>query len=88
MDRKVAHQAFSQFLSDQSLSTTQIRFVEMIIDQLTARGVIEANALYEAPFTNLHDGGPEELFAGKEIVIEGLFSTLQATQPQVLEKLG
>jgi type I restriction enzyme, R subunit len=41
----------------------------MVIDQLTARGVMDASALYEPPFSNLHARGPEALFAGKEKVI-------------------
>ncbi len=41
MDRAAAQAAFSRLLSNQSLSPPQIRFVEMIIEQLTARGVIE-----------------------------------------------
>ena len=39
MDRAAAQSAFSQFLNDRSLTEPQIRFVEMVIDQLTARGV-------------------------------------------------
>ena len=66
MDRAAAQRAFSGFLSDQSLTPPQIRFVEMVIDQLTARGVMEASALYEPPFSNLHAGGPEALFGGKK----------------------
>ena len=42
---------------------------EMVIDQLTARGVMEPSALYEAPFSSVHAGGPEALFAGNNNVI-------------------
>ena len=44
MDRAAAQAAFSGFLCDQSLTPQQIRFVELIIDQLTARSVMEASA--------------------------------------------
>jgi type I restriction enzyme, R subunit len=71
MDRVAAQTAFSKFLNDRSLTATQIHFVELIIDQLTSRGVMEAEALYETPFSNLHHGGPEGLFAGKENVMAG-----------------
>lgn len=81
MDRTAAQASFSQFLNDRSLSAQQIRFLEMIIDQLTSRGVMEASALYEPPFSNLHAGGPDGLFAGKENVIEGIFETLQRLTP-------
>ena len=33
------------------------RFIEMVIDQLSARGVMEASALYEPPFCYLHAEG-------------------------------
>ena len=35
MDRAAAQEAFSGFLSNRSLTTPQIRFIEMVIDQLT-----------------------------------------------------
>ncbi len=78
LDRAAAQAAFSQLLNDRSLTAPQIRFVEMIIDQLTARDVMESDALYAPPFTNLHGGGPDSLFAGKEKVIEGIFEKLDA----------
>tara|TARA_R110002096_G_scaffold42144_24_gene113836 strand:- start:3780 stop:7169 length:3390 start_codon:yes stop_codon:yes gene_type:complete len=85
MDRTAAQQAFAEFLGDRSLSANQIRFVELIIDQLTHRGVMGAEALYESPFSDLDAGGPEAVFTGKEQVIEGIFSKLEATCPQVDE---
>jgi type I restriction enzyme R subunit len=83
MDRSAAHAAFSQFLNDRRLTPQQIRFVEMVIDQLTARGVMEASSLYEPPFTDLHAGGPDELFAGKDSIIDAVFKTLASLQPRV-----
>ena len=77
MDRSAAQSAFAEFLNDRSLTPPQIRFVEMVIDQLTARGVMKASALYEPPFSNLHAGGPEAMFGGKEQVIEGIFDRLR-----------
>jgi type I restriction enzyme R subunit len=88
MDRAAAQAAFSGFLADGSLSTSQIRFVEMIIEQLTARGIMEADALYEPPFSNLHSGGPDELFAGKETVIEGIFDALKAVNGDLDAMVG
>lgn len=55
----------------------------MIIEQLTARGVIEPDALYEAPFTGVHAGGPEGLFAGRSEMIAGIFQAIKATQPVI-----
>jgi len=80
--------AFSEFLNDRSLTPPQIRFVEMVIDQLTARGVMEASALYEPPFSHLHAGGPDALFGGKENVIEGIFEKLRQVNSGVIARNG
>ena len=83
MDRAAAQEVFSEFLSNRALTSPQIRFIEMVIDQLTARGVMEPSALYEAPFSSVHAGGPEALFSGKSNVIEGIFEKLEALQSDV-----
>ena len=88
MDRAAAQAAFSGFLADRSLSPPQIRFVEMVIDQLTARGVMEASALYEAPFSNIHTGGPDELFDLKQNIIEGIFETLESVNSGLIVQAG
>ncbi len=85
LDRGTAKAAFADFLNDHGLSAPQIRFIELIIDQLTARGVMESGALYQSPFSNLHAGGPEALFAGKKNVIEAVFETLESLEPQIQE---
>ncbi len=78
MDRAAAQAAFSAFLNDRSLTPPQIRFVETIIEQLTAHGVMEPSALYEPPFTRIDSGGPDALFDGRENVVAGIFETLDA----------
>jgi type I restriction enzyme, R subunit len=60
----------------------------MIIEQLTARGVMEPGALYESPFTGLHAGGPDGLFAGRSEIITGIFQAIAATQPIVQASAG
>ena len=86
MDRSAAKAAFATFLDDRTLNAPQIRFVELVIDQLTARGFMEPSALYEQPFSSLHADGPEGLFAGKPNIIDGLFHTLEETLPRVMER--
>ena len=75
-------------MNNRSLTPPQIRFVEMVIDQLTARGVMEASALYEAPFSSVHAGGPDELFAGKGRIIEGIFEQLETLRSGLLADTG
>ena len=88
LDRSAAQSTFSNFLADRSLTPPQIRFIEVVIDQLTSRGVMEASALYEPPFSNLHAGGPDELFVGKENVIEGIFEKLKSVHSGLIVKAG
>ena len=78
LDRKAAQEPFSEFLSDRSLNSKQIRFVELVVEQLTSRGVMTEDALYEAPFSGLNAMGPEALFSGKEKVLERIFEELRA----------
>ena len=44
---------------------------------------MDASALYEPPFTMLHAGGPDALFAGKDAVINDLFKTLKSLEPHI-----
>ncbi|MDC0160556.1 DEAD/DEAH box helicase family protein [Gemmatimonadales bacterium] len=88
MDLEAAQSAFADFLNDRSLTAPQIRFVELVIEQLTARGVMDASALYEAPFSALHAEGPDALFAGRVEVIEGIFERLKATQAVLASQAG
>jgi type I restriction enzyme R subunit len=85
MDRATAVNAFAKFLEDKSLSPKQNRFIELIIDQLTTQGVMPPEALYEPPFTNLNAGGPDAVFAGKDNLIEDLFTALNETQRTLKE---
>jgi type I restriction enzyme R subunit len=88
LERGAAQAAFSQFLENDSLSSQQIRFVELIVDQLTANGVMGSRALYEPPFVGLHAGGPEGMFEGKEKIIDGIFDALKNTEPVVNDAVG
>lgn len=82
LDREAVLGAFGKFLEDRSLTPQQIRFIELVIEQLTSRGVMDASALYSAPFNGLHSGGPEELFAGKDKVVDGIFEALKEMAPK------
>nr|MDA3896069.1 helicase-related protein [Desulfobacteraceae bacterium] len=64
LDREAAKKAFSKFLDDIRFNTSQIRFVEMIIDHLTQKGVMDAGLLYEQPFTGIHYEGLDGVFPG------------------------
>lgn len=74
LDREAAKEALSTFSKGRALSANQIEFIDMIIDHLTERGVIEARQLYESPFTDLDMQGLSGVFNDAEIV--ELFSVL------------
>ena len=62
LDRKAAKEAFSKYLDETQFNTSQIRFVEMIIDHLTQRGIMDPGLLYEEPFTGIHYEGLDGVF--------------------------
>jgi len=45
----------------------QIEFVNLVIDELIATGVVEARRFYESPFTDVTPHGPDDLFEPDEI---------------------
>ena len=66
LDRNAAMEAFGDFLDTSKYNSSQIRFVEMVINQLTANGEMDAGQLYEAPYTSVHYEGIEGVFPGKD----------------------
>ncbi|PWN57759.1 DEAD/DEAH box helicase family protein [Abyssibacter profundi] len=76
LDRSAAMQAFSEYLDESRYSSTQIRFVQMIIEHLTRNGLMDPGQLYEPPFSGLHHDGVEGVFADAEV--DALISCLQA----------
>ncbi|MCC6457983.1 MAG: DEAD/DEAH box helicase family protein [Caldilineaceae bacterium] len=67
LDRSAAKEALALFLADKSLSANQITFVNMVVDHLTARGVMEPARLYESPFTDVAAAGPDGIFTGEQV---------------------
>jgi type I restriction enzyme R subunit len=62
LDRNAAKDAFGRFLDGARYSSQQIRFVEMIIERLTHRGLMDPGQLYEPPFTGVHHEGLDGAF--------------------------
>jgi type I restriction enzyme R subunit len=67
LDREAAKEALAGFLTGKTLGANQIEFMNLIVNHLTAHGVMEAARLYESPFTDLTPQGPEALFTGAEV---------------------
>jgi type I restriction enzyme R subunit len=67
LDREAATDAFSEFLTDSRFSVSEIRFIQLIVEHLTANGVLEAKRLYEPPFTDHAPTGPDFLFNDSDV---------------------
>ena len=78
MDRAAAQVAFARFLDDSRYSSQQIRFVQMIIERLTAHGEVNVGQLYDPPFTAIHHEGLDGTFSDDDA--NALAATVQELQ--------
>ncbi|NDP39488.1 MAG: DEAD/DEAH box helicase family protein [Rhodoferax sp.] len=62
LDRETATAAFSQFVVGTTATASQLEFIDLIVQYLTENGVMDAARLYESPFTDISQQGPEALF--------------------------
>jgi type I restriction enzyme R subunit len=68
LDREAAKRAFGEFLEGRRLTADQHEFLNLVIDHLTARGVMDPKLLYEAPFTDFDRNGVEGVFEQADVV--------------------
>jgi type I restriction enzyme, R subunit len=83
LDREAATQALNTFVSGKLLSSNQLEFINLIVQHLTERGIMESALLYEPPFTNYAPQGPDGLFTVAQIdelfvVLDGIRGTALA----------
>lgn len=67
LDHETAKASFSQFISGTSVTANQIEFINLVVDYLTKNGVMEADRLYESPFTDINPQGPESVFKSMQV---------------------
>ncbi|MCQ8783756.1 DEAD/DEAH box helicase family protein [Mangrovibrevibacter kandeliae] len=76
LDRKAVNDAFAEFIAGGSASAEQIEFIGLIVEHLTAQGVMDPGLLYESPFTDIAPQGPENVFDIKRT--DRLFQVIDA----------
>lgn len=67
LDRGAANEAFAEFLDGERFTVDQVRFVGLIVEELTANGVVEPGRLYESPYTDHAPTGPDQVFPSAEV---------------------
>ena len=65
LDTEVAQQQFADFIQQNNLNSTQITFINILIEFLTKNGVIDKSLLVKAPFNQTHDNGIMGVFEDK-----------------------
>lgn len=67
LDREAAMQAFSDFINGTTSTPNQIEFVNLVVQELTQNGVMEADRLFQSPFTDLNAQGPLGIFPAARV---------------------
>lgn len=62
LDREAAAAEFSRFIQGTTATPNQIEFIDLIVQELTQNGVMEAARLFESPFTDVNAQGPLGVF--------------------------
>ncbi|MDO9479274.1 MAG: DEAD/DEAH box helicase family protein [Hydrogenophaga sp.] len=82
LDRQAATEALGGFLQDKTLSSNQLEFLNLVVNHLTERGVVNPALLYEPPFTGYAPQGPDGLFTSAQV--DQLFQTLDRIRATAL----
>ncbi len=77
LDRAAVITEFGEFLKDNRLSSTQIQFIEQMIEFYTQKGHLEIATLYEPPFDFLDQDGIDGVFRDRNNVVDLLIEKVE-----------
>ena len=86
LDREAAAEAFGTYLDGTKFNADQIRFVNLIITELTANGFMEPVRLYESPYIDHAPTGPDDMFG--EADVENIVAILNTVRDNAAPKDG
>ena len=69
LDRVAVTEAFERYLDRTRFTADQVRFVNLIVDELTRNGVMEPQRLFESPYTDHAPTGPDYVFPEAEVTV-------------------
>lgn len=75
LEREAAMAAFSALIDGGTASASQLQFIEEIVQHLTEHGAMAQDRLYQSPFIDIHDQGPDGLFSTGNV--QQLFAVLE-----------
>ena len=75
LDRSSAAEAFERYLDETRFTVVQIRFVNLIVDELTKNGVMDPGRLFEPPYTDQAPTGPDLIFP--DLDVDAIVETLR-----------
>ncbi len=81
LDKTAANEAFSEFLSDESLNSNQMEFVKLIIDYIVSNGLIDKIILNEQPFNKF--GNVVELFEDRMETARNIIKKIDALNARI-----
>lgn len=69
LDRAAVTEAFERYLDRTRFTADQVRFMNLIVDELTRNGVMEPQRLFESPYTDHAPTGPDYVFPEAEVMV-------------------
>jgi len=76
LDRDAVQESLSEFIGDSSMNSSQMHFLQLVVDHLCENGEVPVKALYDPPFTDAAPSGPDDLLG--EVIMDRLVHRLKA----------